>query len=125
MSEELKACPTCHGRRVVRDNIDALRSYPETMPCPDCASVEARLKMDPEFVENLTDRHDALRVIADKDATITALRAEVAGLREALEGLIDEDPCWYDHHGYCQAHFVTNPCEMAIAREALAKHGGV
>ena len=41
-------------------------------------------------------------------------------LEAALAGLIDDEPCWYDHHGYCQAHFITSPCEMAIARAALS-----
>jgi hypothetical protein len=24
--------------------------------------------------------------------------------RELLESLVDSDPCWFDHHGGCQAH---------------------
>jgi hypothetical protein len=24
--------------------------------------------------------------------------------RELLESLRDDDPCWFDHHGGCQAH---------------------
>ena len=48
--------------------------------------------------------------------------AEVVRLRKALEGLVtdeEDDPCWHDHHGYCQAHFLNDPCEMAEARQAL------
>lgn len=44
----------------------------------------------------------------------------IVELEAALAGLIDDEPCWYDHHGYCQAHFITSPCEMAIARTALS-----
>ena len=48
----------------------------------------------------------------------------VRELGEALEGMVtdeEDDPCWVDHHGYCQAHGLNNPCEMAVARTALAK----
>lgn len=24
--------------------------------------------------------------------------------RELLEALVDDGPCWFDHHGGCQAH---------------------
>ena len=44
----------------------------------------------------------------------------IAELEAALQGLIDDEPCRHDHHGYCQTHFVTAPCEMAAARKALA-----
>lgn len=33
----------------------------------------------------------------DKDETFTVTR-------EFLESFVDEDPCWFDHHGGCQAH---------------------
>ena len=42
----------------------------------------------------------------------------------ALEGLVDEEECRYDHHGNCQTHAVNNPCEMEVARKALAKAKG-
>jgi hypothetical protein len=58
------------------------------------------------------------------EAENARLEAENAKLREALKGLIDDEPCWYDHHGYCQAHYVSNPCEMAIARAALETNNG-
>jgi len=54
-------------------------------------------------------------------AEIDTLRAENARLREALAGVTDDEPCQYDHHGYCQTHFITDPCEMAIARAALTE----
>lgn len=39
-------------------------------------------------------------------------------LLELVDELRDPDPCWYDHHGYCQAHgwFETEPtCPHARA----------
>lgn len=50
-----------------------------------------------------------------------ALMGEIARLRGALAGVVDDEPCRFDHHGYCQAHFITDPCEMAIARAALGE----
>ena len=45
------------------------------------------------------------------DAEIERLRARVAELeaerdrlRELVGELVDDDDCWFDHHGYCQAH---------------------
>lgn len=56
------------------------------------------------------------------EAEATELREENARLREALAGVIDGEPCRFDHHGYCQAHYATNPCEMAFARAALGEN---
>ena len=38
-----------------------------------------------------------------------------------LRGLLDAmGPCeQFDHHGYCQSHFVESPCRAAKAREFL------
>jgi hypothetical protein len=42
----------------------------------------------------------------------------------ALEQLIDDEPCEYDHHGNCQTHNLGNPCGVAMAIKALAKARG-
>jgi hypothetical protein len=42
---------------------------------------------------------------------------------DLLDDLTDPDDCWYDHHGYCQAHFwlATDPrCPHARAKDILA-----
>jgi hypothetical protein len=47
----------------------------------------------------------------------------VAKLVEALAGLVacqGDDPCRYDHHGYCQEHYIEAECSVAKARAALA-----
>ena len=32
-------------------------------------------------------------------------------LLELLAAIVDEDPCQYDHHGYCQSHgLFSKPC---------------
>jgi hypothetical protein len=48
---------------------------------------------------------------------IDALRAENARLRDALAGVTDDEPCQYDHHGYCQTHFITAHTAAAVAAE--------
>ena len=53
---------------------------------------------------------------------IKQLTAERDRLRNALTRLLEpygDDPCYYDHHGYCQAHFIEADCCVAYARAAL------
>jgi hypothetical protein len=49
-------------------------------------------------------------------------RARLAEAREIIEELYDDDPCSYDHHGYCQAHNWMNDdrCIMRRAADWLA-----
>lgn len=72
----------------------------------------------------------------DQEATAERLTVEADRLRAAWEsawaernearGLLyrfvdhDDEPCWLDHHGYCQAHGLSNgPCRVAEARRIL------
>lgn len=46
---------------------------------------------------------------------------------DLLRSLVDEDNCWFDHHGGCQAHgFLSlepgEKCPHAEAKELLAGH---
>lgn len=57
---------------------------------------------------------------------LQALAAEIAAeaLIDLIRDLADTDPCWYDHHGHCQAHgwMATDPiCPHARAAAILAK----
>lgn len=55
---------------------------------------------------------------------ITFLLSELKRCREALDSLIDDDDCRFDHHGYCQTHFSgSSPCVMETARQALHPEG--
>ena len=59
--------------------------------------------------------------LAEHVETIERLRA---ALRAGLEPQ-EDDPCWYDHHGPCQAHSLRRndagepECEVAMMRAAL------
>lgn len=47
-------------------------------------------------------------------------------LLELIDQMRDPDPCWYDHHGYCQAHgwMYTEPrCPHARAAELFDDRG--
>lgn len=54
------------------------------------------------------------------------LRQRIAQLESVLRDLIDDDPCRFDHHGYCQTHGWLHPgrCPVARARELLAEGEG-
>ena len=59
---------------------------------------------------------EALRASAGTEATRNLQDA----LYQVIDDLTDPDDCWYDHHGYCQAHmwFETDPvCPHARAKE--------
>lgn len=98
------------------------------------------IEQSPEFagaadVALKTDRNPLLR-LAFADGYLHALRVNdaapqamekqaferVTALRLALRDLLDaigDEPCRFDHHGYCQEHFISSPCEVATARHIL------
>lgn len=61
-------------------------------------------------------QHEAMSLIEG----ITRAAAREKRLRDALEGLIDDDPCCLDDWGFCQTHKSSNPCSVAAARDLLA-----
>jgi len=76
------------------------------------------------------DRAHAAERISDLVAWLASLDTteEPSGLRadnERLRAIVtqladsDDEPCVYDHHGYCQTHLVGKPCLIAAARETI------
>lgn len=67
------------------------------------ASMQA---VDDALREHL-DTHTVLQAVA-KAAEFRSerdeCRAKSAELMQLVDEMRDPDPCWYDHHGYCQAH---------------------
>jgi hypothetical protein len=69
-------------------------------------------------------RHSDTEWIVAAHNSFPSLDAELTRLRKALEGLVDDEPCCFDHHGYCQTHGPGPiPCQMAVARAALTTPG--
>lgn len=61
------------------------------------------------------------RVVPEGD--YVCRKQEILALLDALDRLTTDeksDPCWRDHHGYCQAHSLEEDCSMQHARELLA-----
>lgn len=61
---------------------------------------------------------------SELEAEIARLKARLAEVEKALDGLLEPfegDDCRYDHHGYCQAHFLQegDECCVKIARHVL------
>lgn len=50
-----------------------------------------------------------------------AERHSVLVPRELLEALVDPDPCWFDHHGGCQAHGWLEPDPGAVCPQERLK----
>jgi hypothetical protein len=43
-------------------------------------------------------------------------------LAELLDGLLDDSPCQYDHHGYCQSHRLhKSPCPHERGKALLSR----
>ena len=78
-------------------------------------------------IEKLTERNqelalDYLAALGQSADRIEALTAERDRLHVALTRLLEpfgDDPCYYDHHGYCQAHFIEADCCVAYGRATL------
>jgi len=66
-----------------------------------------------DFIIESCCRYDALKTSTDK-------------MKKALEAVLESisEPCYYDHHGLCQAHTLQTvdgkpECEMQLVRDAL------
>lgn len=58
--------------------------------------------------------------ISQLEQAVAALEAENATFRGLLLELTDDEPCSYDHHGYCQTHWLhERPCPNERVRALL------
>lgn len=61
-----------------------------------------------------------MRLKHSQDQEVWDLLGEVEMLRSLVAELVDPEGCWYDHHGYCQAHSLAEkPCPHERAKTAL------
>ena len=62
--------------------------------------------------------------VFEAKAALSALEAQglVIVLVETLTAVVDDDPCEFDHHGYCQTHgwMYAEPCPTAKLQAMLA-----
>ncbi len=47
------------------------------------------------------------------------VREAATALVAAAEAVVDDDPCWFDHNGNCQAHSISQPCTNAVLIGAI------
>lgn len=60
---------------------------------------------------------------SDQDRSDAALVAAAPTLLDLVRDLTDPDDCHYDHHGYCQAHNLSDDCPHKRAKTLLAELG--
>jgi hypothetical protein len=66
-----------------------------------------------------------------EDASHTDLDGEQVVSRKLFDAFmelyeVNKGKCNYDHHGYCQAHYLhDNPCPLSVIADELAKQGRV
>ena len=75
-----------------------------------CAEIERMGKSHVEFGQMMFN---------DLEKSETALNKTRELLGEFIE--VHDEECWYDHHGYCQAHFVEDDCLIKRTKAALSE----
>lgn len=79
-----------------------------------------------DWAEELRDMNhqlDAYRKTMAEDRL--RLKERCFRMKAILEDLEENEPCFYDHHGYCQAHgwFETDPvCPQKRLRDILGEY---
>ena len=76
--------------------------------------------------EDITDSaQELLNKLGKVGSEEFKLQARIKQLEELVDCLYDDNPCEYDHHGYCQAHgwMDKSPCPMKRIREIRASEG--
>jgi hypothetical protein len=91
-----------------------------TQACPHAELARLQAESEGRRVEllRLADAHRAEWARAERAEADNAVLVEALDATATPEA---EDPCRYDHHGYCQSHSLSHrPCYMARSRAILA-----
>ena len=122
--KECPGCPDCKPE----PNPAALVNHIHGMNKPDAG--EYNTKKIRERWEALAPHNDttldyalselfrALDYITDLQKQLAERDNKIKRLKEALEAFVDDDPCSFDHHGYCQAHG-GDKCRNENAKQTL------
>lgn len=105
------------------DTLWLLRAVDELLAELERLAAAERTARDVAAANKRATQH-ALRDCERAEAERDEARAETGRLRGLVRDFVDPDECWFDHHGYCQAHgwFATDPkCPHARAKELLPK----
>ena len=76
-----------------------------------------------ELIRNHTKIHnEASRNLRDLLHVNKKMKEQLKIAKEILEVVVEvnDEECWFDHHGYCQAHNLEEDCHIKKAREAIA-----
>lgn len=114
--EQIEAIRARAARRPsvwIDDDTDLARHYRTDIPAL-LSALEAQAAELAEVRQQYVDANEA-RI--DAEAQLAETMTALDGLLKPFEG----DDCRYDHHGYCQAHFLQegNECCVKIARKAI------
>ncbi|MDE1867089.1 MAG: hypothetical protein KGI08_05200 [Thaumarchaeota archaeon] len=94
------------------------------MTNPKEQATPTEVNYDGEYLEIVW--HDKSRAVKPIKEIILAVNRhhlfeEMVGI---LKRFVDNEPCSFDHHGYCQTHGVTMPCINEQAKQLLDTVGG-
>ena len=62
--------------------------------------------------------------LKNANARIASLEAQLEEARGIIEVVVEvkDDDCYYDHHGYCQAHNLEKDCHVAKAKNFIEQY---
>ena len=115
----VQACATSNG---AKDRSGEIMSNNTTV---------GRIEYSPDYE---SEKASLLQVVRQREETVAIEQAagelSLSSRLEEIEKILwvfieGEDDCWYDHHGYCQAHgwLHTEPsCPVKRAREYFSHH---
>lgn len=83
---------------------------------------------DKEKIEELIKYHtktnnEAARMLRDVIHVNKKMKEQLKIAKEICEAVVEvkDEECWFDHHGYCQAHNLEKDCHVAKAREFMGE----